>query len=519
MRSDEIIDEIRAQVNAQVEVERSQIAEDPKEKELFPAAELYKAMKSQHDGDAWLFTQIYRDKLCFDHAAGRWFQWSGHSWREDLTEEALTAIDAVSEAYAKEASRLSWLALKASKEGNAEEADKASRKEREYYKKISSLQKLSWKKAVLELAAAGERSLGLSGEEWDRNPWLLACKNGVIELKPFSFRPGRPSDYIKTACPTEWNGLHAPAPAWELCTREVFNNDLSLVSFVQRLFGAAIVGQTTENVLPILWGQGRNGKGTILETWAHVFGPLAGPIQAEMLLDQGRMRSSAGPASDIIALRGRRIAWASETDEGRKLNAGRVKWLCGGDTLCGREPYGRREISFRPSHTLFLITNHKPRVDASDYALWQRVLLIPFNLSFVTEPQQPNERLRDPTLPDRLKAEAPGILAWLVRGCLEWQQKGLNPPAIVKEATSKYKAAEDIIGHFIEEKCIIQSGAEIKAGILRKAYEGWCEQMGHRPVSGRKFGEEMKARFDSYQDYRGVFYLGIGLASERMNPE
>jgi putative DNA primase/helicase len=188
-----------------------------------------------------------------------------------------------------------------------------------------------------------------------------------------------------------------------------------------------------------------------------------------------------------------------------------VKLFVGGDTLTARAPYGRFEISFRPTHTLFLLTNPKPRADASDYALWQRIHLIPFTLCFVDEPQADNERRRDPGLLDKLKAEASGILAWLVQGCKAWQKEGLNPPEAVRAATKSYRADEDLFGQFLEQACTFGERCEVKAGELYKAYRQWSEDMGLKPKSGRKFGEYMKAQHDSYQDYRGVFYLGVGL--------
>ncbi len=480
--------------------------------EPFSENEIYKAMQSQQDGDAWLFTQIYKDQLCYDHAAGKWYEWKGHYWGEDKIKEIIPKIDAVIDIYAKEASKWAWRARTEAEEGNKKEMDRAQKKEREFLKKIAVLQKENWKKDVLELATAGKRSLGIVGEEWDLDPWVLGWVNGVIDLQTGKFRDGKQSDYIKTICPTEWKGLNEPCLIWERFLKEIFNNDLPLISFVQRLFGYAITGLTTDHILPILWGQGWNGKGTLLETIAHTLGPLAGPIQAEMLLDQGRLRSSASPVSDIMALKGKRITWGSETDEGRKLNAGKVKWLVGGDTLCGREPYGKREITFKPTHTLFLLTNHRPRIDSNDYALWKRIHLVEFSLSFIDDPKEPNERKRDSDLPKTLKLEVSGILAWLIRGCLEWQKQGLNPPENIKSATQNYQNNEDDIKPYIDECCYKNSKAKVKAGALYDDYENWCKKSGIEPANKKRFSQYIRDRFDATpKTMTGTYYLGIGL--------
>jgi putative DNA primase/helicase len=267
---------------------------------------------------------------------------------------------------------------------------------------------------------------------------------------------------------------------------------------------------TVEHIFPIFHGAGRNGKGTLLEVMAHVLGPYAGPTEAELILKQKMTRQSGGPTSDIIYLRGRRLIWISETDEGRRLNAGKVKWLSGGDTLTGRGNYDKRQISFRPSHKLILLTNHRPHADASDYALFQRLHLIPFNLSFVDEPQKKNERKSDKNLLEKLKAEASGILAWLVRGCLAWQKEGLNPPEAVRTATKTYQEEEDLIGQFISEKCTLGPCLQVQAGTLYAAYQEWSAENGLKPIFSVKFGREMRNRFDSYKD-RNTFYTGVDL--------
>ena len=478
---------------------------------MISKADIHKSATSQQDGDAWLYHQLFKDLVLYDYAAGRWYIWQGHYWDLDKVDAAMRMLDAVIDLYAKEASEWAWKALEASQKGEMKDAINAEKREKEYLKKISLLQRRRWKEDVLKLAAVGVHSLGVPGDVWDTDPYLLPCINGVIELKTATFRPGRQSDFIKTVCPTQWKGLDAPCPTWKRFLSDTFDADKELVSFLHRLLGYSSTGVTIDHILPIFYGQGRNGKTTLFDSLHHTLGPLVGPIQTEMLLDQGRFRSSASPSSDIMALRGRRIAWGSETDEGRKLNIGKVKWLVGGDTLCGREPYGKREVYFKPTHTLFLQTNHKPKVDPNDYALWQRIHLIPFTLSFIDNPTRPNERPRDPHLSEKLKAEASGILAWLVEGYLEWQEHGLQPPESVRDATARYQESEDILGHFMDDCCITGPGKQVSAGDFYKAYSTWCDENGHKTLSGTKFGERMKERFEWKKTRTYIFYYGIGL--------
>jgi putative DNA primase/helicase len=510
------IEAMRRQVEAAIEREREQFVSEPdvSAHARFTSEETLRAAKNNEDGDGWLFRLLFAGRLSFDHTSRRWHQFQSHSWCECLVNEQTALVEEVIAIYAAEAGKQAWLRLKAAKDRDKDAEATAEANEKLLFGAVSKLQKLQRKRAVLELAAAGVDSLGVTGGEWDRDPWLLGCNNGVIDLRSGKLRAGRPEEYVKTVAPHLFPGLATKARGWEAFLFEIFDGNRNLVDYLQRLLGYAITGLHDEHVLPIFWGAGRNGKGTLLETISHVLGSLAGPMKTEMLLDQGRVRSSAAPDADIMSLRGKRLVWASETSEGAKIDAGKIKWLTGGDTLVGREPYGRREVRFEPTHTLFLLTNHKPKADPTDYAMWQRVHLVPFALAFVDNPTKSSERQRDPKLMDKLKAEAPEILAWLVRGCLLWQRHGLAQPDDVRVATDSYRQAEDLIGQFLAEVCVVGPTVQAQAGTLRTAYESWCLEQGFRPMSGNKFATYLLGRFGRDDTGRYRSYLGVGLKAQ-----
>jgi putative DNA primase/helicase len=475
----------------------------------FSPDELFQAAQSEQDGDAAIFIKLHRDRFRYDHSSGQWHEWAGHYWKEDLVNEALAAVNDVTELYVRESNRRWGASMAATKASKTEEAAKLEHECKVFRKKVSCLQRAAWKTGVLQLAASGKDSLGLTGEEWDSDPWVLPCKNGVVNLRDGSLRPGSPAEYFKTVCPTDWKGLDEPAPAWK-AFQAAITNDEDIPGFKQRLFGSALPAAVIEQIFPVFWGAGRNGKGTELEIVKFVLGPLAGPTPAEMLLKQRNPRNPDAPTTSTMALRGKRIVWASETERGRHFDTAGVKLLVGGDTLVGRNPFDKRQVEFSPTHSLFLLTNEKPRADASDMAFWHRVLLIPFPHCFVDDPQRPQDRKRDPHLLEKLKAEASGTLAWLVRGCLEWQKRGLDPPETVQMETHQYRHDEDRLGRFLDERCIVEAGKEVEAAKLFKAYQEWAAEEGEKPVGGRTFGEEMKRRFDSYKA-GSIRYAGIGL--------
>jgi len=161
---------------------------------------------------------------------------------------------------------------------------------------------------------------------------------------------------------------------------------------------------------------------------------------------------------------------------------------------------------------MFLMTNHKPQMPPGDddFAFWQRVHLIPFEVAFVEDPQGCFQRKIDQDLPEKLKTEAEGILAWMVRGCLKYQRQGLNPPEEIKAATRRYQKDEDILSQFIKDCCTLDEHANYGAGKLYEAFKDYCADEGNRPSTFVTFGKKMKRRFD-WKISNGVKYLGIKL--------
>ena len=277
--------------------------------------------------------------------------------------------------------------------------------------------------------------------------------------------------------------------------------DVDVRTFLQRVVGLALVGKVIEHVLPILTGTGRNGKGTFVRTVAAALGSYA--IEAEPDLFMARER--AHPTGQLD-LRGVRLATCQETDDGRRLDVAAVKRLTGGDTIRARKM--RQDfIEFTPSHLPFLITNHLPKVPADDPALWARLLVIPFDQSFLGR--------EDRTLEDRLCAELPAVLAWAVAGWEDYRERGrLDPPAAVSHATSTYRISNDSIAQFIDDRCLLNPHMHVVSTDLWNAWEAWCHANSQRPGTNRmlKAAMELREVFVSRSNGRSRF-KGIGLAS------
>lgn len=465
-------------------------------------------------GDGLLYASLHAGKYVYNTTEQSWFVWAGHHWKKDHMNSALSAVENVSERYLKESLNIAGMINEAVRTGDEQQIKRLSGLRELINKRVFKLRSQRGRQNCLSFSQTqmGDR-LAVSGDCFDLDPWALACKNGVVNLRTGELRPGIPEEYILRACPHDWKGINEPAPEWVKFLNSTFDDDSDLISFIQRYFGYSITGLNVLRKFAVLHGRGQNGKGVLVELLRFVLGSLAAPIQSELLLDQGRSRSSAGPSPDIMALKGLRMAIASESDEGRRFSSSRVKWLSGGDELVGRSPHAKAETSFMPSHKLFLLTNNKPRASAADFALWERMILIPFQISFVNRaPISENERPADLYLFNKLKSEAPGILAWLVRGCIAWQERGLDPPPVILDATSLYRREEDYLSDFIEECCEKDPDSKVGASELYDAFCEWYERnVSKKGISQRKFGGLMRAAGFKSDKHGTYIYYGLRL--------
>ncbi|NDY41269.1 DNA primase [Dissulfurirhabdus thermomarina] len=480
-------------------------------------------LRANELGDGLLYAAIHQGRYVYASNQGLWYRWDGHSWARDDLDQAVAAVEDVAAAYADEIQRLGAdlaEALAQEREGQAAQLRATIKALR---RRIDRLRTDAGRRNCLRFAAVNpSRPLAIRGDEFDRNPWLLAVANGVVDLRSGEIEPGRQEDYIARRSPVVWPEDRRledlEAPLWEQTLEEIYGDE-EIVSYLQRLFGYAIAGRNSEHIFPIFWGRGRNGKSLMVETLHYVLGGYAGSVPAEMLLDVGRPTSSAQSSPDLMSLKGLRLAIASETDEGRRFSISRVKWLTGGDTLTARGLYERHMTEWEPTHLLVLLTNNRPAA-SGDYAFWSRCQLIPHPHSFVPDPRSPHERPADPNRAQKLREEAAGILAWLIRGCLEWQQVGLRPPESVQVATQEYADEEDYVGRFLEACTEVGDGYRVSASDLYAAFSLWYQgnvssRRSYTP-SQKSFTSKVHA-LDRYQRIKSNGYyhfLGLRLTEE-----
>ena len=469
------------------------------------------ALMEGEDGDAYLLIKLLKDRYVYDHAAAEWLYWNDHFWRLDKINHVTVLVKEVIDLYGEQKIYETFSLQQAEEDGDEKVITRHKFYIRLLEQRIQSLRTLNRKKMILQLAASGLNSLGITGEQWDQHPMLFCCRNGCIDLSEGIFQAGQPGDYLKTSSPIKWEEHDTPCPAWEKFLLQMFSNDQEVVDYIQRLLGYGVTGLNTEHVFPIFWGHaGRNGKGTLFETLKYILGDFAYKTPSNFLMEQNFKSGGNSPDSVTMGLFGKRIVWCSETNEKDRLDVAKLKELVGGDTLTARLPYAKRQIEFTTTHLLLTITNRRPKIPANDQPLWNRIHLIPLTNSFVNNPNpnNPNEFQADKKLLAKLKQEASGILAWLIRGCLIWQEIGLKPPLSINAATEEYRENEDILGDFVRETCIVDDDKTLRVEpkILYEVYKNWCIEVGHHAMAKKRFLDDMKERFKMVKN-RGYYYF------------
>ncbi len=319
----------------------------------------------------------------------------------------------------------------------------------------------------------------------DRDPWLLACPNGTLDLRTATLRAAAPADLLTRSTRVPFDAACATV-RWDRFLREVMRDSVALTAFLRRLAGYCLTGLVSEQVAVFCYGSGSNGKSTFLEVLGEVFGDYAHVAKSSaLLLERRDDGGSASPA--LMDLMGRRLVTVSEVNEGRKLDEAAVKSLTGDAALTARPLYGA-QVTFPVTFKIVSAVNHYPQIRGTDDAIWRRIVLVPFTRTFA-------DGEKDLRLKDALRAELPGILAWAVAGCLEWQRDGLSQPSEVRAAVATYRSESDVVGQWLEERCDLSSpNAMESAGALHRDFLGWVETTSAHRMSTTAFGKRLEER-------------------------
>jgi putative DNA primase/helicase len=418
------------------------------------------------------------------HAHGiGWLRWDGTRWAPDRDGQAVRAAVAT---------------IKNALADLVQVDDKKARKD--LLADINRVESANGLQGILTIAG-NLHPLAIGPDRLDPDPYLFNTTNGTLDLRTSQLRAHDPADLITKVAGCEYDA-NAGGPNFEKFLAEILP-ELEVRQFVQRIIGSAMLGIVREHVLPIFTGSGFNGKGTLLDLTRNTFGDYAIEAEPELLVDRGRNSTHPTGQADLLGVR---LAVTSETDEGRKLATATVKRLTGGDTIRARKM--RSDFfEFDPSHTLVMMTNHKPKVTGDDPAIWLRILVVPFDVVFDNP---------DLTLPERLTLERPAVLAWALDGYLDYTARGLDPPVVVRDRTNAYRISSDALGRYLDEHTIktAQVGYA-RARELYSAWAAWCHETGEEPGSENTFSEAMVRRgYEKNRRAIGNVYVGLVMAAE-----
>jgi putative DNA primase/helicase len=414
------------------------------------------------------FSTRYAMVLRYVASWGCWMSWDGAVWRKDDTLRVYDLVRGTCRQASAEA-------------GNP---------------RLQSMLASGRTIAAVEKLARSDRRHAATAQQWDLDGWVLNTPRGIVDLLTGELGPHDPAAHMtKSAAVTPYGAC----PLWLKFLAEVTAHNKELQGYLQRVAGYALTGSIREQALFFAYGTGGNGKGTFLNTIQAIMGDYA------CVADPETFTASPTPRhlTELARLQGARLVVAQETEEGKQLAEARVKAITGGDPITAN--FMRRDpFTFLPQFKLFISGNHKPALRNVDAAIKRRFNMVPFDVRIA----QP-----DVDLIDKLREEWPGILLWMIDGCLLWQAERLNPPAAVLDATQEYFEAEDAFATWMEQCCHVGPSERERSGVLFQSWDKWARAAGEQPGSQKRFSQALIARgfnvrkSDGYPTFRGLSVL------------
>ena len=363
--------------------------------------------------------------------------------------------------------------------------------------------------AAVKLARS-EPGIVVSVRELDADPYLLNIGNGILNLRTLKLQPHSAEALLTHMAGVEFSE-EASCPTWVRFVNEVTNGSEELAAFLRRSCGLALTGDVSEQCLWLHYGEGSNGKSTLLNVMAELLGTYAGPAPMELLLVKNNR--SREVETQFASLAGKRLVTTVEADSGVRFSEATTKLLTGGDTVLARRLYGEA-WPLKPTWHLHIAANHKPLVRGSDDGIWRRIHLVPWQVRF-------DGKRADRKLMDKLRAELPGILSWCLAGLSEWQAISLAAPECVRAATGEYRGENDVLGTWMAECCVVQETAKCEAGRLYASFKEWAKDRGEDAGNATGFGLQLeRLGYRKERPSNGEFRFktirhGIGLRDRR----
>lgn len=388
----------------------------------------------------------------------QWYRWNEESWREDDVMQIYT---------------------------HAKDFLKETVKEKQYHSKAKVA-------AVVDLCRYDRRAVSVI-EQWDADNFALNTPLGVVDLRIGRVRPAHPEDYC-TKITSVMPDPECATPLWTAFLEKVTQGDVDMQKYLKRVAGYCLTGDTREQCFFFLFGPGGNGKGVYSRILKAIVGDYATNAENETFMEQKFDRHT----TDMASLKGARLITAGEPEEGRGWNESRLKQFTGGDPITARH-MRCDNFTYVPQGKLLFSSNHRPTLKSVNEAIRRRFHLIPFPVALT-------DAERDEELEKKLKAEMPGILQWMIDGCLDWQREGLNPPREVLDASADYMESEDRLGLWLKERCEVAPRYEEGSTKLWNDWKEWSFGRNETLGTQTAFSKTLKDRgFRSRSSHIKIF--------------
>jgi len=449
------------------------------------------------------FTIQHRENIRYSHEHGAYIVYTRKRWEWDKSGRAVALAKQTALSIYQEAMQAAEEAKKAHAAGDEQAEAKHAARAGALAKHAAASQKRERISAMLALA---QPDIAVKLDQLDADPWLLNALNGTIDLRTGELRPHCRTDFLTKLCRAEYHP-NAAAGVFMAFLARIFRTHPPLIGFMQKVFGYTASGSTREQCVFFLFGLGANGKTTLIDAIMYVLADYAGKADPDLLMQ--RDGASAHPTG-IADLFGSRMAVCSETNDGKRFDESRLKDLAGETHIKARRMYGDF-FSFVMTAKIFLYSNHRPIVRGTDFGFWRRMKLIPFA-------EKIDDDEKDRNLAEKLKAEADGILAWIVAGAVAWQRDGLSDPLEVVKATEAYRTDMDSVGLFVADNCIKGTDLKSYAADLYAAYTKFAIDAGEHPLSQKRLGTALAER--GFKPDRCTYsnrrmWLGVGLKATK----
>lgn len=414
------------------------------------------------DAVALAFAERYADRFRFDHTAGGkqgegsglWFSFiEDQGWIQDQ------------DGLVRDTARI---------------LVRRVRKQRAFHKDTMGAASNGFRNAIVRMAS-DDRRIAMVNGQWDADPWMLGVQGGQVDLRTGDYTAAVPERFIRLRTAVAPAPPGSATPLWTRFLLEATEGDTEFIAWLQRLAGYLLTGDISEEIFAFVHGPGGAGKGTFLGSLERIMGKCAYKAPMELFRADGGVNREY----QLAKLDRVRAVFSSETEQGHFMAESLIKEVTGNEgELNARHIYGA-PFTFLPRFKVVIVGNFAPKLTGRDPAMERRMRVAPFNRI---------PPVKDESLKERLVLEFPGILRWMIDGCLLWQRERLGTCAAVKSASRSYFEEQDSLTLWTSERCSVGSVHRGSATTLLEDFNAWLKQRGEKQIDSRSFKQSVTSR-------------------------